>query len=153
VIHISGLSPYAQTRWVCLTGYGTASSEFLFGPAEHKPKEPQPFEYYEHGQQPEDDPETSESGPSTHVVATAVNLWTDVVQDLAIDYFDMAEKWMAGRLRLSDVTDFSQRITGRLVSSPLEFLGTVNQPRHPRGTPSETQQGQRPNDTQRGDAP
>jgi hypothetical protein len=153
VIHISGLSPYAQTRWVCLTGYGTASSEFLFGPAEHRPKEPQPFVYYEHGQQPQADPETSESGTSTHVVATAVDLWTDGFQDLATDYFDMAEKWMAGGLRLSDVTEFSQRITGRLISSPLEFLEAVNRPRHPRGAPSGTQQGRRPNDTQQGGTP
>jgi hypothetical protein len=142
VIHISGLSPFAQQRLVCLTGYGTASSEFLFGPAANPPEDPQPqpFEYYEH-ERPEEDPETSGSGPSTHVVATAVNLWTDAVQDLANDYFDIAEKWMAGGVRLSDVTDFSQKVTGRLVSSPLEFLERVNQPRYPRGRPSQTQQG------------
>ncbi len=152
VIHIDGLSPYAQTRWVCLTGYGTASSEFLFGPAENKPDKPQPFPYYEHGQQPEADPETSDSGPSTHVVATAVDVWTDAVQDVANDYFEVAEKWMAGGLRLSDVTELSQKVTGRLVSSPLEFLERVNQPRYPRGRPSETQQSRQPNQTQQGGA-
>ena len=103
-------------------------------------------------EQPEEDPETSASGPSTHVVATAVNLWTDSVQDLVNDYFEVAEKWMAGGLRLSDVTDFSQKVTGRLVSSPLEFLERVNQPRYPRGRPSDTQQD-RPSQTQQGGAP
>lgn len=141
VIHIDGLSPYAQTRWVCLTGYGTASSEFLFGPAENKPDDPRPFEYYKHDQRPKEDPETSDSGTSTHVVATAVDLWTDAVQDMASDYFDMAEKWMAGGLRLTDITDFSQKVTGRLVNSPLEFLERVSQPRYPQGRPAETQQG------------
>jgi hypothetical protein len=141
VVHIDGLSPYAQTRWVCLTGYGTASSEFLFGPAENTPADPRPFEYYTPGQQPEAEPEISDSGRSTHVVATAVDLWTDTVQDLASGYFDMAEKWLAGGLRLSDVTEFSQKVTGRLISSPFEFLETVNQPRHPRGQASKTQQG------------
>jgi len=48
---------------------------------------------------------------------------------------------MASGVRLSDVTDFSQKVTGRLVSSPLEFLERVNQPRYPRGRPSQTQQG------------
>jgi hypothetical protein len=91
-----------------------------------------------------EDPETSDSGPSTHVVATAVNLWTDAVEGMTNDYFDMAEKWMAGGLRLSDVTDFSQKVTGRLVSSPLEFLERVNQPRYPRGRPGQTQQGDAP---------
>ncbi|MDT7796484.1 MAG: hypothetical protein QOD59_5925 [Mycobacterium sp.] len=147
VIHISGLSPFAQQRLVCLTGYGTASSEFLFGPAadpnDDQDPPPQPFEYYEH-EQPVEDPETSDSGPSTHVVATAVNLWTDAVEGMTNDYFDMAEKWMAGGLRLSDVTDFSQKVTGRLVSSPLEFLERVNQPRYPRGRPGQTQQGDAP---------
>jgi hypothetical protein len=142
VIHISGLSPFAQQRLVCLTGYGTASSEFLFGPASDpsKVKEAHPFHYYEH-ERPAEEPETSASEPSTHVVATAVNLWTDAVQGMASDYFDMAEKWMAGGLRLSDVTEFSQKVTGRLVSSPLEFLERVNQPRYPRGRASETPQG------------
>jgi hypothetical protein len=147
VIHISGLSPFAQQRLVCLTGYGTASSEFLFGPASDLSKakedkeDPMPFDYYKHDQQPQAEPETNASEPSTHVVATAVNLWTDAVEGMASDYFDMAEKWMAGGLRLSDVTDFSQKVTGRLVSSPLEFLERVNQPRYPRGRPSQTQQG------------
>jgi hypothetical protein len=149
VVHISGLSPYAQTRLVCLTGYGAASSEFLFGPAadlqkDSKPGQdakPRPFHYYKHDQQPHGEPEATDSDPSTHVVATAVNLWTDAVEGLANDYFDMAEKWMAGGLRLSDVTDFSQKVTGRLVSSPLEFLERINQPRYPRGRPNEAQQG------------
>ena len=78
---------------------------------------------------------------------------TDSVQGLVSDYFEVAEKWMAGGLRLSDVTDFSQKVTGRLVSSPLEFLERVNQPRFPRGRPSEAQQGGQPNETQQGGAP
>jgi hypothetical protein len=149
VIHIDGLSPYAQQRLVCLTGYGTASSEFLFGPAVDPRPEARDFVYYEH-EQPEEDPETSDSGPSTHVVATAVDLLTDSVQGLVSDYFEVAEKWMAGGLRLSDVTDFSQKVTGRLVSSPLEFLERINQPRYPRGRANEAPQA---NETQQGGAP
>jgi hypothetical protein len=149
VIHIDGLSPYAQQRLVCLTGYGTASSEFLFGPAVDPSPEAREFVYYE-DEQPEEDPETSDSGPSTHVVATAVDLVTDSVQGLVSDYFEVAEKWMAGGLRLSDVTDFSQKVTGRLVSSPLEFLERINQPRYPRGRANEAPQA---NETQQGGAP
>ena len=33
VVHIDGMSPFAQQRLVCITGYGTASSDFLLGPA------------------------------------------------------------------------------------------------------------------------
>jgi hypothetical protein len=151
VIHISGLSPFAQQRLVCLTGYGTASLEFLFGPAAEPKPEAREFGYYGHGQEPEEEPAASDSGPSTHVVATAVNLWTDSVQGLVNDYFEVAEKWMGGGLRLGDVTEFSQKVTGRLVSSPLEFLERVNQPRYRRGRPRATQPGQ-PNEKQQGGA-
>jgi hypothetical protein len=141
VIHISGLSPFAQQRLVCLTGYGTASSEFLLGPAGEPSEKARDFEYYRHGQRPEEEPEVSAPEPSAHVVATAVNMWTDAVEGVTSDYFDMAEKWMAGGLRLSDVTEFSQRVTGRLVTSPLEFLDRINQPRSPRRGPSQSPSG------------
>jgi hypothetical protein len=78
---------------------------------------------------------------------------TDSVQDLVSDYFEVAEKWMAGGLRLSDVTELGQKVTGRLVSSPLEFLERINQPRYPRGRANDAQQGRQPNQTQQGDAP
>jgi hypothetical protein len=74
-------------------------------------------------------------------VATAVSLLTDAVEGMTNDYFDMAEKWMAGGLRLSDITEYSQRVTGRLVASPFEFLERINQPRYPRGRPNQPQQG------------
>ncbi|MGA5464197.1 hypothetical protein [Mycobacterium sp. NPDC050041] len=145
VVHIQGLSPYAQKRLVCLTGYGTASNEFLLNPA----RDPdaihgrQEFTFYDRDDAAEP-PETSSGGadqPDTHVVATAVGLWADAVQDLTSDYFDLAEKWLGGRLSLGDVTNYSQHVTGRIISAPLEFLEKVNQPRHPQGGPGGTRGG------------
>jgi hypothetical protein len=134
VVHIDGLSPYAQQRLVCLTGYGSASAEFLFGQPDGKPPWPRPFEYYT-GDVPQADPDTGTPEMSTHVAATAVNLWTESVQGLASDYFDFAEKWMDGRLRVRDVADYSSQVTGRLVNAPLEFLERVSQPRYVRSRP------------------
>ena len=135
VVHIDGLSPYAQQRLVCLTGYGTASSEFLFGgKADAKKPYPVDFGFYK-GQVPEAEPEAEPTGVSTHAVATAVNLWTESVQGLVSDYFDFAEKWMDGRLRIRDVADYSSQVTERLVSGPLEFWDRVNTPR--RGQPGQ----------------
>jgi hypothetical protein len=129
VVHIEGLSPYAQQRLVCLTGYGTASSEFLLGgKADAKKPYPVHFEYYK-DQVPQAEPEAEPTGVSTHAVATAVNLWTESVQGLVSDYFDFAEKWMDGRLRTRDVADYSSQVTKRLVSGPLEYWDRVNQPR------------------------
>lgn len=132
VVHIKGLSPFAQKRLVCLTGYGTASNEFLFGPAaDPTPKEDRrDFTYYDHGVTPEADTGPAADEPSTHVAATAVGLWTESVRDLTSDYFDLAEKWMGGGLTLNDVADFSQQVTGRLVNAPLKFLERVNEPRN-----------------------
>ncbi|MDT5098590.1 MAG: hypothetical protein QOC76_2327 [Mycobacterium sp.] len=129
VVHIEGLSPYAQQRLVCLTGYGTASSEFLLGgKADAEKPYPRDFVYYK-DKVPQADPEVEPTEVSTHAVATAVNLWTESVQGLVSDYFDFAEKWMDGRLRIRDVADYSSQVTERLVSGPLEFWDRVNQPR------------------------
>jgi hypothetical protein len=137
VVHIKGLSPDAQRRLVCLTGYGTASYEFLLNPARNPDSITgrQDFGYYDRDDplEPAEAPSGTAGEPDTHVVATAVGLWADAVQDLTSDYFDLAEKWLGGRLTLGDVTNYSQRATGRLVSAPLEFLEKVNQPRHPNG--------------------
>jgi hypothetical protein len=129
VVHIEGLSPYAQQRLVCLTGYGTASSEFLLG-GKADAKEPYPFDfgYYKH-KVLQAGPEVESTEVSAHAVATAVNLWTESAQGLVSDYFDFAEKWMDGRLRIRDVADYSSRVTERLVGGPLEFWDRVNQPR------------------------
>jgi hypothetical protein len=140
VVHIKGLSPFAQQRLVCLTGYGTASNEFLFGPAADPPATAREFAYYEQGVTPQAGMGTDAEQPSTHVAATAVGLWTESVRDLTNDYFNLADKWMAGALTLTDVTDFSQQVTGHLVKAPLKFLERVNQPRNLRKATSNTQQ-------------
>jgi hypothetical protein len=134
VVHIDGLSPYAQQRLVCLTGYGSASAEFLFGEPDGEPPWPRPFVYYT-DDVPQADPTTGTREMSTHVAATAVNLWTESVQGLVSDYFDFAEKWMDGRLKVRDVADYSSQVTERLVSAPLEFLERVSQPRYVRSRP------------------
>jgi hypothetical protein len=135
VVHIDGLSPYAQQRLVCLTGYGTASAEFLFsGRADAGPPYPRGFGYYK-DETPEPDPTTDAPEKSSHVAATAVKLWSESAEGIVSDYFELAEKWMDGRLRLSDVADYSAQTTGRLVSAPLEFWERVSQPRYLRGQP------------------
>jgi hypothetical protein len=135
VVHIKDLSPYAQQRLVCITGYGTASQEFLFDsavpPLRDDPR-PHPIVYYR-GETAENDPPAGAPEPATHVAATAVQVWTSSVQGLVSDYFDVAEKWMDGELKIDDVTDFSKQVAGRFVSAPWEFLERVNRPRRPGG--------------------
>jgi hypothetical protein len=133
VVHITGLSPFAQQRLVCLTGYGTASNEFLFGPAVKPRPEARTFTYYDDDNPPsaQDEPDGPET--STHVVATAVDMWTDSLQSMTSGYFDLAQKWVSGGLTINDVTDYGQQVTGHVLNAPLKFLEKVNQPRYPGG--------------------
>jgi hypothetical protein len=146
VVNIANLSPFAQKRLVCLTGYGTASNEFLFNPAKNPSATAHSFMHYT----PDDAPPqgqaqqapTKPQQPDTHVVATAVGQWAATMQSLTSDYFDLSEKWLGGRLTLADVTDYAQQTTGRLVGAPLEFLEKVNQPRYPGGSGNAGQGGE-----------
>jgi hypothetical protein len=143
VVRIKDLSPYAQQRLVCITGYGTASSEFLLGPAADPLSTAKAFEFYDTEEQPppSDESETVPSRPAGHVVTTAVTMWTESVQGLTSDSFELAEKWLSGELTLSDVADFSTQAAGRLIRAPLAFLEAASQPRYPGGGSNNTVQG------------
>lgn len=140
VVHIEGISPFLQERLVCVSGYGTFSSNFLFGPALNPPAAAVPFtgpaanERAPAAQpaagapaQPGGDSPT----PTPHAVPGAVMMWTDTLQDLTTDYVGLAEKWCDGALNMTDIVDFSKRVGGKLASAPLEFLQAMNKPRYP----------------------
>jgi hypothetical protein len=141
VVHIKGLSPYAQQRLVCLTGYGTASSEFLLGPAVAPQPTARAFEYYDTEEQPQADDESTPSATAGHAVTTAVNMWTESVQGLTSDSFELAEKWLSGGLTVSDVANFSKQAAGRFISAPWAFLEAASQPRYPGGGSNNSAQG------------
>lgn len=138
VVHINGILPYAQARLVCVTGYASASNEFLFGPAASSAglKE---FTYYDIKvpTAAEQAANTTATGPGAapadHVGTTAVKLWTDTIRDLTTNYFDLAGKWVAGNVRIEDVADYGKQVTSRLVKAPMDFMDTVSKPRYPGG--------------------
>jgi len=142
VVHIDGILPYAQARLVCITGYASASNEFLFGAASNPPRNPKEFKYYPVPQPAADEAATVPAGgtgkapvPTDHVGTTAVKLWTDTVRDLTTDYFNLAGKWMTGNVRVEDVADYSKQVTSRLAKAPADFLDAVSKPRYPGGRP------------------
>jgi hypothetical protein len=147
VVHIDGILPYAQARLVCITGYASASNEFLFGAASSAVKGRQVFTYYDTGVQPEQAATVAAAGqggapaPTDHVGTTAVKLWTDTVRDLTTNYFNLAGKWVAGSLQVDDVTEYSRQVTSRLAKTPMEFLDAVSKPRYPDGAPGGYGQG------------
>ena len=140
VVHINGILPYAQARLVCITGYASASNEFLFGAAINPPSNPKEFKFYDTAVQPataEQAVNATAAGPGNtptptdHVGTTAVKLWTDTVRDLTTNYFDFASKWATGNVRAADVADYTKQATSRLAKAPVDFLDAVSKPRYP----------------------
>jgi hypothetical protein len=143
VVHINGLLPYAQALLVCLTGYGTASAEFLLGAANSpSAKGLADYAYYATGVNAQDPPEPAEivapAGSPTvpvtpiaeHVATTAVKLWTSSVQSIATGYFNLAGKWTTGTLTGDDVAAYGKAVSESL-TAPWTFVDTAIAPRYP----------------------
>lgn len=131
VVHIEGISPFAQQRLVCITGYGTASSDFLLGRADPPPDSAEDFDFPVDDEQankrPTDDTPVS---LARHAVPTAVQVWADTLVDVSGQYADLAEKWWGGNLVASDIAEFGSRVGSRLAATPLTFLDAVNRSRY-----------------------
>ncbi|SBS72889.1 conserved hypothetical protein [uncultured Mycobacterium sp.] len=135
VVHIQGISAYAQGKLVCIGGYGTASANFLLGAAAKPPKDPVPFDYPTNEGEADKPRTTSTAAPPatplTHFVPAAVGAWTECAQDLTNGYFDVAQKWLSGSLTLTDLADYTTRVSGELASSPWKYLQAMTTPRTP----------------------
>jgi hypothetical protein len=131
VVHIEGISPFAQQRLVCITGYGTASSDFLLGRAENPAKTAEEF-HFPTRKGPIDESLIDDTPISLprHAVPTAVQIWTDAMVSVTGEYADLAEKWWGGSLSVSDIADFGSRVGGRMASTPLTFLDAMNRSRY-----------------------
>jgi hypothetical protein len=125
---------------VCITGYATASNEFLFGAASNPPPYPKEFRFYPTAVQPQTAAQavaataTGPGGappPTDHVGTTAVKLWSETVRDLTTNYFNLAGKWVTGSLRVDDVAEYGKQVTNRLTKAPMDFVEAVSKPRYP----------------------
>jgi hypothetical protein len=135
VVHIQGISAYAQGKLVCIGGYGTASANFLLGAAVKPPADPVAFDYPTNEDEADAPRKASAAAPPatplTHFVPAAVDAWTECAQDLTNGYFDVAQKWLTGSLTLTDLADYTTRISGELASSPWKYLQAMTTPRSP----------------------
>lgn len=131
VVHITGISPFAQQRLVCITGYGTASSDFLLGPAQTPSSTAHPFEYPVSedaaDQADVDDPPVA---LHRHAVPAAVQVWNDTLMDVTGHYADLAQKWWTTGVSASDLAEFGGRVGSRLAAAPLTYLNSINRPRY-----------------------
>jgi hypothetical protein len=140
VVHITGLSPAAQARLVCITGYGTASKEFLLGAAKNPPKNAVPWDDPVGGKDTAEEGDAKPAEPTSYIASAAFKVWNDCVQDVMTRNLDISEKWLDGALSLSDLANYSKDVGGLLLRAPWEFLEAINQPRYPVGQPNKTRQ-------------
>ncbi len=136
VVHIEGISAFAQARLVCIGGYGTGSVDFLVGAAKKDIEGLVPFYYPTNEDEADTDPRlttatTARATATTHFVPAAVDAWTECAQDLTNGYFDVAQKWLSGSLTLTDLADYTTRVSGELASSPWKYLQAMTTPRSP----------------------
>jgi hypothetical protein len=140
VVHITGLSPAAQARLVCISGYGTASKDFLLGAADKRPSDAVPWN------EPVGGKDTSEEGgakpaePPSYVATAAFKVWNDCVQEVMTRNLDISEKWLDGALNFTDLANYSKDVGGLLLTAPWEFLAAINQPRYAGNQPNKTRQ-------------
>ena len=131
VVHIRGLRPYTQQRLVCLTGYGTASKDFLFGAAEDPNLVGVPWNTPATDLDPipePDPPDATPTEPAGYVAQAVADVFSDCVEDLTNQNVELWEKWTTGRLDFTDLANYSKDVSGRLISSPWEFLQSLNNP-------------------------
>jgi hypothetical protein len=140
VVHITGLSPAAQARLVCITGYGTASKEFLLGAAKKPPSNAVPWDDPVGGKDTAEQGDAEPAEPTSYIASAAFKVWNDCVQDVMTRNLDISEKWLDGALNLSDLAGYSKDVGGLLLRAPWEFLEAINQPRYPLGQPNNTRQ-------------
>lgn len=138
VVHIRGLEPYTQQRFVCVTGYGTASKDFLFGAAEDPKPGVVPWHEPATALDPPKrrKPQPAPGQPTSHVAQAVATVLSDCVEDLANQNLAVLEKWTSGTLDFTGLANYSKDVSGRLMSAPWEFLQALNDPW---SQPAETQ--------------
>lgn len=131
IVRLDGISTFAQERLVCLTGYGTASADLVFGRAEDPPKRAEEFLF------PTDEPQADATdvadtpvAPPRHAVPAASQLWIDTLQDLTGDYAKLAEQWWDGTLTLPGVARHYEQVGGKLFRAPFTYLDLINRSRY-----------------------
>jgi hypothetical protein len=133
VVHIRGLSPFAQQRLVCITGYGTAAKEFMFGAAENRPMGDVPWDAPVDAPGPTGQAVSASSKPSNppiYVAQTVVESWLNLAEDLTNRSFELCEKWFKERVDYGDLVDYSKAVGGRILSAPWEFMDAMTRPRY-----------------------
>jgi hypothetical protein len=152
VAHVTGLSPYAQAKFLCICGYAYAAAEMLFGAAEdveydpgaYRPWEDEPLKSAEDLEKDMEDakagtPAPAGAGepppPTMDAVSKIVNKWKDCVDLLTTTHLDLTGKWLGNQLSYKDVAEASAVVGAKVARDPWDLLHELTQPATPPPTP------------------
>jgi hypothetical protein len=153
VAHVTGLSPYAQAKFLCICGYGYAAAEMIFGAAEDV--EDHPGDYRPWSDDPlkdadelESDMEDAKAGapapvgpgeppppPNMDAVTKIVKKWKDCVDLLTTTHLDLTGKWLAGQLSYGELAKTGAQVGAKIGSDPWLLLHELTQAPKPGPTP------------------
>ncbi|EID16915.1 hypothetical protein [Mycolicibacterium phlei] len=130
VAHITGLRPYTMARFVCIFGYGNAAVEMLCGNACKDPLPP--------GLRPWEDPAdeqpsagattmaaASKPHPQNSVASTTITMLAQCFEEVTASQFDLADKWMSGKLTLDELAKHSADVTARIAGEPFRIMAAI----------------------------
>lgn len=133
IAHINGLRPYTMKRFVCIFGYGNAAIEMLLGSALNPEYKGDGFPWVDAAVDPDVTASTSKQSsapaPANTVASTAFKMMADCAQDLTVKNLDLTDKWLAGKLTLADLADYSAQVGARLASDPFKFMQAIAKPK------------------------
>ncbi len=146
VAHVTGLSPYAQAKFLCICGYAYAAAEMLFGAAEdvendpnaYRPWEDEPLKNAGDLEKDMEDAASAASAPTgggttpptpgMDAVTKIVEKWKGCVDLLTQTHLDLTGKWLNNQLSYGELAKASATVGAKVASDPWVLLHELTQP-------------------------
>jgi hypothetical protein len=147
VAHVTGLSPYAQAKFLCICGYAYAAAEMLFGAAEdvendpdaYRPWEDEPLKDAADLEKDMEDAAAAAGAPASggttppppppmDAVTKIVEKWKGCVDLLTKTHLDLTGKWLNNQLSYGELAKASAEVGAKVASDPWVLLHELTQP-------------------------
>jgi hypothetical protein len=160
VAHVKDLSPYAQAKLLCISGYAYAAAEMLFGAAEDVENDPDAYRPWDDeplktaqdlekdmkeaaaaaAAPPGDQP--ASPAPAMDAVTKIAEKWKECVNLLTKTHLDLTGKWLANQLSYGELAKASAQVGAKVASDPWVLLHELTQAPKPGPKPPGPVEGQ-----------
>jgi hypothetical protein len=131
IVHIDPLIPDAQVIFVCGSGYAAMADEMMFGRAtgpappgavKWKPSRPAGSSASMTGTG------TGTSGPAQPGLSEITfDMWDKCVKAMSAKNYELASKWLGGKLKADDLIAYSQYVGADLASAPWRLFKKLSE--------------------------